>query len=171
MAQVRARSPSPSSTPTSDTLQKRLKTSHPPSADEPTNIASRFHPGLLETDAANLQKLKTTYATNEPFKYAVIDKLFQDDLLKNVKDECINHLSFSEKETDIYKVSAKSRLDSNANEMSMLILIRYLSGRSTKQATSPHSPISPQTNSPSSQTSSPSAMPSTHPNSARISRA
>ncbi|KAF8841541.1 hypothetical protein BDN67DRAFT_966946 [Paxillus ammoniavirescens] len=124
MAQVRARSPSPSSTPTSDTLQKRLKTSHPPSPDEPTNIASRFYPGLLETDVANLQKLKTTYATNEPFKYAVIDKLFQDDLLKNVKNECINHLSFSEKETDIYKVNQTGDLASlsylSADQLALL---------------------------------------------------
>ncbi|KIK98207.1 hypothetical protein PAXRUDRAFT_46888, partial [Paxillus rubicundulus Ve08.2h10] len=89
-----------------------------------TNIASRFYPGLLETDVANLQNLNTTYATNEPFKYAVIDKLFQDDLLKNVKDECINHLSFSEKETDIYKVNQTGDLASlsylSADQLALL---------------------------------------------------
>ncbi|KAF9226801.1 hypothetical protein BS17DRAFT_505516 [Gyrodon lividus] len=105
MAQVRARSPSPA--PTSDSLQKRPKTSHP---SESTSITSRFHPGLLEAD--NLQKLNANYTTSEPFKYAVIDKLFQDELLKNVKDECINHLSFSEKETDIYKVNQTGDLAS-----------------------------------------------------------
>ncbi|KAH7887435.1 nuclear protein [Phlebopus sp. FC_14] len=107
MAQVRARSPSPALT--SDSLQKRLKTSHSPATEE-TDHTSRFHPGLLEADS--IQQLHTTYATNEPFKYAVIEKLFQDELLRNVKNECVKELSFSEKETDIYKVNQTGDLAS-----------------------------------------------------------
>ena len=33
-----------------------------------------------------------------------VDKLVRDDLLLGVKDECLSELSFTEKETDIYKV-------------------------------------------------------------------
>jgi len=55
-------------------------------------------------DPGNTQKLHTIYTANEPFKYCVLDKLFQDALLRNVKDECLKELSFTEKETDIYKV-------------------------------------------------------------------
>ncbi|KIJ69896.1 hypothetical protein HYDPIDRAFT_78857 [Hydnomerulius pinastri MD-312] len=107
MAQVRARSLSPA--PTSDSLQKRLKTSHT-SSSQNLDITSRFHLGLLE--ASSVQELNTSYATSKPFKYAVIEKLFQDELLKNVKDECIKELSFSEKETDIYKVNQTGDLAS-----------------------------------------------------------
>ncbi len=52
----------------------------------------------------NIHRLNSEYATSEPFKHAIMDKLFQDDLLKGVKDECLSELSFTEKETDIYKV-------------------------------------------------------------------
>lgn len=100
MAQVRERSPSP--VPSSDTLLKRLKTTHPsltPTAD----VASHFHPDLFSSE--NIQQLHQAYADSEPFKYAIIEKLFRDDLLKNVKDECMNELSFTERETDIYKAS------------------------------------------------------------------
>jgi hypothetical protein len=58
--------------------------------------------GVLEVE--NATKLKASYNSSEPFKYAIVDKLFQDDLLHKVKDECLNELSFTEKETDIYKV-------------------------------------------------------------------
>ena len=60
--------------------------------------------GLL--DKENVQRLRQEYAESEPFKYARVETLFQDDLLRKVKDECVGHLSFTEKETDIYRVSA-----------------------------------------------------------------
>ena len=37
-------------------------------------------------------------------KHIVIDKIFTENLLTKVKDEILEHLSFTEKETDIYKV-------------------------------------------------------------------
>ena len=63
-----------------------------------------FATGLL--DEENVKRLRQEYANNEPFKYARVETLFQDDLLRKVKDECMSHLSFTEKETDIYRVSA-----------------------------------------------------------------
>ena len=53
-----------------------------------------------------MERLRREYAESEPFKYATVETLFQDDLLRKVKDECLTHLSFTEKETDIYRVSA-----------------------------------------------------------------
>ena len=64
---------------------------------------SNLATGLL--DEENVERLKQEYAHSEPYKYARIETLFQDDLLKGVKDECVTHLSFTEKETDIYRVS------------------------------------------------------------------
>jgi hypothetical protein len=90
MARHRSRSSSPPS------KSKRFK------ADN-EELECNFYSGLLLD--SNIKKLHSTYVSNSPFKYAVIEKLLQDDLLKKVKDECLNELSFSEKETDIYKVN------------------------------------------------------------------
>lgn len=81
---------------------KKQKTTHETAPLD--DLASCFATGLL--DASNIDSLHKSYKTSEPYLYAVIDKLFQDDLLLKVKDECINELSFTEKETDIYKVGS-----------------------------------------------------------------
>ncbi|TBU49352.1 Oxoglutarate and iron-dependent oxygenase degradation C-term-domain-containing protein [Dichomitus squalens] len=98
------RSPSPPPSAAQPSLLKRLKSSHisedPPSATpDPTPhfAADLFVP-------SNIHRLHTEYENSGPFKHAVVEKLFQDDLLKQVKDEALAELSFSEKETDIYKV-------------------------------------------------------------------
>jgi prolyl 3-hydroxylase /prolyl 3,4-dihydroxylase len=95
MAQVRPRSLSP----TVDEAHKRPKTSHP--ADD-ADVVAHFATGLF--DASNVDRLRTGYPDSTPFKHVVLDALFRDDLLRSVKDECMEHLSLTEKETDIYKV-------------------------------------------------------------------
>ncbi|EKM79955.1 hypothetical protein AGABI1DRAFT_38606 [Agaricus bisporus var. burnettii JB137-S8] len=66
-------------------------------------------PSSSSSFAANLFDHNTiaahnnSYHNNSPFKHSVIDKLFQDDLLSKVKDECLS-INFTEKQTDIYKV-------------------------------------------------------------------
>ncbi|KAG5648808.1 hypothetical protein DXG03_000157 [Asterophora parasitica] len=119
MARAHHRSPSP------DSAKKRLKTSHPTSkgtngsastaakpslSSQTVDPASQFANDLF--DHNNAAKLHAGYAANEPFKYAVVEKLFQDELLKKVKDECLSELSFTEKETDIYKVNQTGDLAS-----------------------------------------------------------
>lgn len=74
---------------------KRLKVAHVPAEDH-------LFPNLLAD--SNAEKLHSEYISSSQYKYAIIDKLFQDELLRNVKDECLNQLVFTEKETDIYKV-------------------------------------------------------------------
>ncbi|KAI6100257.1 nuclear protein [Pisolithus sp. B1] len=108
MAKVQARSPPPASDADGG-RQKRLKTSHSSSISS-ADSSSCFYPGLLEENS--LEFLRTNYTSSEPFKFAVIEKLFQDDLLRGVKDECLRELSFSEKETDIYKVNQTGDLAS-----------------------------------------------------------
>ncbi|KAL9713059.1 putative component of NuA3 histone acetyltransferase complex [Leucoagaricus gongylophorus] len=63
-------------------------------------------------DHNSIAALSTAYAASTPFKHALVEKIFQDDLLIRVKDECISHLSFAEKETDIYKVNQTGDLAS-----------------------------------------------------------
>lgn len=91
MTQTRLRSPSP---PASNKRAKRFALTD--------DIESRFTSGLLAH--TNALKLNEEYLSSEPYKYCVIDKLIDDTLLTQVKDECIDQLSFTEKSTDIYKV-------------------------------------------------------------------
>ncbi|KAI3595131.1 nuclear protein [Moniliophthora roreri] len=97
MAKSHARSPSPSSDPTP--LIKRLKTAH--TTNSVDDVIASFAPEVL--DHHNIAKLNKEYKESEPFRYALVEKLFQDDLLRNVKDECMSELNFTTKETDIYK--------------------------------------------------------------------
>ena len=86
---------------------KRLKTAHSEinaesliiSGDTTTSFARDLF------DHNNIARLNADYIQSKPFKHAIVEKLFQEDLLRKVKDECLSELSFSEKETDIYKVS------------------------------------------------------------------
>ena len=100
MTRTRSRSPSP------DGVAKRLKTVHKPTTEEALIFSAdptpHFSNGLF--DHNNIARLNSDYVANTPFKYVVVEKLFQDELLKSVKDECVAELSFTEKETDIYKV-------------------------------------------------------------------
>lgn len=91
MTQTRLRSPSP---PASNKRAKRFALTD--------DIESRFTSGLLAHP--NALKLNQEYLSSEPYKYCIIDKLIDDALLTQVKDECIDQLSFTEKSTDIYKV-------------------------------------------------------------------
>ena len=86
---------------------KRPKIAHESSSSNhapPTalDLAACFAPDLF--DAAHVGELADSYSTSEPFKHALVQKLFQDDLLQQVKDECLSEIHFTEKETDIYKV-------------------------------------------------------------------
>ena len=97
-------------------LLKRLKSSH--ISDVSSASGSGAGASAASTDPtphfsqdlfapANIHRLHTEYAASAPFKHTLVEKLFQDDLLQKVKDEALAELSFSEKETDIYKVRAR----------------------------------------------------------------
>ncbi|KAJ3755253.1 nuclear protein [Lentinula raphanica] len=117
----------PSSPELSASLLKRIKISHPTLNDKPPadEITAAFASGLLEP--SNVAKLHKSYLESEPFRYTRVPKLFQDDLLKKVKDECLGELSFTEKETDIYKVNQTGDLASlNYLDSSQLSLLPNL---------------------------------------------
>ncbi|KAJ3971029.1 nuclear protein [Lentinula raphanica] len=117
----------PSSPELSASLLKRIKISHPTLNDKPPadEISAAFASGLLEP--SNVAKLHKSYLESEPFRYTRVPKLFQDDLLKKVKDECLGELSFTEKETDIYKVNQTGDLASlNYLDSSQLSLLPNL---------------------------------------------
>ncbi|KUL89771.1 hypothetical protein ZTR_00503 [Talaromyces verruculosus] len=65
-------------------------------------VISRFREGLF--DAAELESYTKSYATSGPYKHGVISPLIAPDLLRSVRNEIEQNLSFTEKETDIYKI-------------------------------------------------------------------
>jgi hypothetical protein len=89
--------------------------------------AAHFAANLLS--ASNVSALSEQYHAANPFKHVVIDKIFQESLLMKVKDEIVEHLSFTEKETDIYKASP---LFDHFKLLNLLPQIRFC-----KQETSP----------------------------------
>ncbi|KAK9721015.1 putative component of NuA3 histone acetyltransferase complex [Basidiobolus ranarum] len=74
--------------------RKRARTSAP--------IAECFYPDLLS--AKNSQILAKEHAESKPYLYCKIDKLIDEQLLRDVREEILTKLHFTVKETDIYKV-------------------------------------------------------------------
>ena len=93
----------------SDTLQtpiggKKIKTDHVP---EQSGHESSFVPGLFNQTKFLCEK----YTSSAPYKHAVVSALFDPDLLRGAQKEIIKELSFTEKETDIYKVGVECSCD------------------------------------------------------------
>ncbi|GKT40016.1 prolyl 3,4-dihydroxylase ofd1 [Colletotrichum spaethianum] len=63
---------------------------------------SRFRKGLF--DKKVLDSYTREYATSSPYKHSVINGLVDDSLLRSVRDEIRENVSFTPKETDIYKI-------------------------------------------------------------------
>ncbi|KAI1409753.1 Oxoglutarate and iron-dependent oxygenase degradation C-term-domain-containing protein [Hypoxylon sp. FL1857] len=62
----------------------------------------RFRKGLFDKDV--LDKYTKGYAESSPYKHSVIHELIDDSLLRAVREEIKNNVSFTPKETDIYKI-------------------------------------------------------------------
>ncbi|KAI5306735.1 hypothetical protein KEM56_007395 [Ascosphaera pollenicola] len=76
------------------------KTFHTNKISQPLDdatVTARFHPGLLEQD--KLEKYKKYYAESN-----LINNLVDDTLLRGVRSEIQEQVSFTEKETDIYRI-------------------------------------------------------------------
>lgn len=97
-------------------LAKKLKSGH---AAESSTSDAPFATGLLEN--ANVERLQASYRESQPYRHVVVDKLFQEDLLSRVKDECINELSFTEKETDIYKASCATLISLHSHFLTAVL--------------------------------------------------
>ncbi|PSR88968.1 putative oxidoreductase [Coniella lustricola] len=78
-------------------LSKRSKTSL-----SDTEARARFRQGLFGSEV--LTKYTTEYAKSSPYKHSVISDLIDDTLLRNVRHEIKENVSFTPKETDIYKI-------------------------------------------------------------------
>lgn len=61
-----------------------------------------FRSDLFEP--STVKSFQDSYPTNGPYPHAVVSKLIQEDLLRDVRSEIINNITFTLKETDIYRI-------------------------------------------------------------------
>ncbi|KAL7628699.1 putative component of NuA3 histone acetyltransferase complex [Parahypoxylon ruwenzoriense] len=80
--------------------QKPIKKSKTSLTNE--DAKKRFRKGLFDKDV--LDKYTRGYAKSTPYKHSVIHELIDDKLLRAVREEIKNNVSFTPKETDIYKI-------------------------------------------------------------------
>ncbi|KAL9130742.1 MAG: hypothetical protein Q9217_001138 [Psora testacea] len=66
------------------------------------SLRTCFRQDLFDEDATNQQKRK--YAASKPYRHGVINDLIDPTLLRSVRTEIQQNLSFAPKETDIYKI-------------------------------------------------------------------
>ncbi|RYP70163.1 hypothetical protein DL771_005675 [Monosporascus sp. 5C6A] len=69
-------------------------------ADE--EAKKRFRKGLFDKEVLN--EYTEGYANSSPYKHGVISNLVDDKLLRSVREEIKDNVSFTPKETDIYKI-------------------------------------------------------------------
>jgi prolyl 3-hydroxylase /prolyl 3,4-dihydroxylase len=73
-----------------------------PAALTADEAKQRFRDGLFDRKVLN--SYTDEYAKSAPYKHAVIHKLVDDKLLRSVREEIRENVSFTPKETDIYKI-------------------------------------------------------------------
>lgn len=66
------------------------------------DIKEKFHTGLFEE--ASITTIEKAFKESKPYLHCKIDTLVNDQLLRNVRQEILSNISFTLKETDIYKV-------------------------------------------------------------------
>ena len=83
--------------------------------DSPSNssVESYFRDDLFAP--STLTSYKTAYETSRPYPHAVIPSLISAPLLKSVRHEITSHISFTLKETDIYRIHQSGDLANLSN--------------------------------------------------------
>ena len=76
-------------------------------------IRSCFRPDLFLP--TTLDSYTKTYTTSQPYPHAVIPSLIDPPLLKSVREEITAHISFTLKETDIYRIHQSGDLANLSN--------------------------------------------------------
>lgn len=69
----------------------------------PPITTSPFHPTLLTS--TNISNLQEEYKKSKPYHHAVVSQLFDPEFLRKAREELVEQVSFTEKETDICKLN------------------------------------------------------------------
>lgn len=93
------------------------------------SVEELFAPQLLSEDKRKGHR--EAYNHSKPYRHAVVDGLINDDLLRKARQEILEELRFTEKETDIYKVNQTGDLANldglpkeEAKRLENLLLVR-----------------------------------------------
>ena len=73
-----------------------------------TESATVIRPSLLEKESRD--SLRTQFETSGPYTHLVIHDLCDEQLLRGVRDEVINNIQATYKETDLFKVFQTGKL-------------------------------------------------------------
>jgi prolyl 3-hydroxylase /prolyl 3,4-dihydroxylase len=97
--------------------------------DQTNSIHSAFTANLLDDDT--VAAYRQSYSKSGPYPHGVVPKLIEDTLLRNVRTEINDHIHFTLKETDIYRIHQSgdlanlSGLDSEAlKQLPSLVQLR-----------------------------------------------
>ncbi|KAJ1331319.1 prolyl 3-hydroxylase /prolyl 3,4-dihydroxylase [Microdochium nivale] len=90
------------SQPATDKALSKKKSKSSPVVLGASEAKKRFRHGLF--DQKILDSYTSQYADSSPYKHGVIHELINDELLRSVRSEIRDNVSFTPKETDIYKI-------------------------------------------------------------------
>jgi prolyl 3-hydroxylase /prolyl 3,4-dihydroxylase len=79
----------------------------------PSSIRSAFRTDLF--DDSTVSSFRTSYADSTPYPHAVVSNLIEDTLLRDVRNEIKEHIHFTLKETDIYRIHQSGDLANLSN--------------------------------------------------------
>ena len=88
--------------PTEDAIHAHHPVKKPKSSTSTSPIESHFRSDLLTP--STLAFYKAAYNDSQPYPHAVIPSLISAPLLESVRHEITTHISFTLKETDIYRI-------------------------------------------------------------------
>ena len=95
----------------------------------PMSVEASFAPLLLSAEKRDVHR--DAYNKSVPYRHAVVDGLINEELLKSARQEILDELRFTEKETDIYKVNQTGDLANldglpkeEAKRLENLLLVR-----------------------------------------------
>lgn len=71
-------------------------------AIESSGVRNHFGEALFDSDT--LENHSKAYAKSEPYQHGVVSALINDTLLRSVRQEILDNIHFTPKETDIYKI-------------------------------------------------------------------
>ncbi|GAA5806925.1 hypothetical protein MFLAVUS_000274 [Mucor flavus] len=104
-------------------VAKRMK------LEDSSSVQDKFYPGLFTKESREV--IQKTVEVSKPYPHCKISQLVNDDLLRRVQKEIYANLSFTSKETDIYKVNQTGDLanmdgltDEERNKLSSLFELR-----------------------------------------------
>lgn len=91
-----------------DVSSQPSKKTHLSSVSNTPESHSHFRPDLFQPQTLN--DYRSAYQSSEPYHHGVISTLISDPLLRSVRTEILTHISFTQKETDIYKIQQSGDL-------------------------------------------------------------